>query len=1379
MAKPEILWTFLPNGIRDGKLRFSAAVSIRLPEDAGPKPNLGLFPEILAWAETVRGLAFDLQFEKGAPLEARRTSPDPDPELWQAIFQPDSPVLPFRFADLTKSPVLAYPVRNVQAFLAQQYINVAAESPEEPPPMEKLFRNEGLAQIRLKPVTDPRFSAAVQPRTTASVMAQSVRNKVESQKVRAVPVESRPSPPQDFYLLRLYHQPKNKTVPDPKTKQPVAQKTAIKPPELDFHQAMSHLTSYPALMRLLGLAVDLEVALPALRPAGNGLVKVVARGRDDRSPWTRYTLDLIKGVFAAAPKSSKPEIVDGFLDLSDDDLFDIVEVDVDGAGLKTAELADKAEDHETGELPALRSAGLSVVRTGNAVVVADRFRAALELNQAFLKRKELTFFAEDLVQGYRVDVWDETAQKWHSLCQRAGTYAFLRNGREVALEDEGFVSQGVTQAADGSSDDVYTHESIFAWDGWSMVAPRPGRAIDPDANVADLQSKAATAFRLETRFKPSPGSLPKLRFGNRYRLRARAVDLAGNSVGPESTDAAKAIPAPPREARVYARFDPVAPPVVVLREAAKQGESVDAVVIRSFNDAVAKDAAPTGETAERHVVPPKTSQLGAETHGKFDAEGGGLRKDLYAMIVQKDIGEIKEIEPGEEIDLPYFPDPWAQGVVVRGLPGFKAGDPLRIDFTGDWPALKPLRLRIVEGGQPASWDAADRVLTVPLKKSDVVTLQLSCWFPQPVLPHLGLFRWLEKPDLVLPPKILQAPQATRPLLIVPEGVKRRATDAERVAAAGAWRTTTVSSNEAGRMTAQLSPAGQVRVSQAAQAAGVRQQAVPPAVKLPELGPVFQLPKIDLTRLRKIALDGSHWMMTPPRTLTLIHAVQQPLGLPGAKSFGVTRILGQTHASFDAELEVHGSSSQKFDLAAVWKEPVDNVREPSWRMINGAAHVLEQTLARGATSFAMGGRSWHRHEFGDTKYRQVTYTITATSRFREQMPAEIASEAAKLIRKSEPVTIDVPNAAPPAVPGIVYVVPTFGWDRQREPGKLTSLRKGGGLRVYLDRPWFSSGDGELLGVILAGPQGAAPAAMTSAAPAGMTRAASGRTAASGQTARAAQLRPQAAPKLKAAAAGLIAPPVPEALKPYVTLWGADPLWRAGAIETPEYPLPADFGLAVEVQSGLAAPDLPGVAGFTAVGHKVEFDEERGLWFCDVEIDPHDAYVPFVRLALARFQPISVPGAHLSKVVTADFIQLAPDRTVSVTFNRSNPKELAIAVGGASYVQAAAGSGPGEIEVTLETQGPNLPEEVGWNEVPRSAVTLKAQRVASAEPGNFLWGGKMTLPADIKSKPYRVAVREFETFVSDESAAPVRTAAVAAPPPKKVRRLVFAETFRLFD
>jgi hypothetical protein len=47
------------------------------------------------------------------------------------------------------------------------------------------------------------------------------------------------------------------------------------------------------------------------------------------------------------------------------------------------------------------------------------------------------------------------------------------------------------------------------------------------------------------------------------------------------------------------------------------------------------------------------------------------------------------------------------------------------------------------------------------------------------------------------------------------------------------------------------------------------------------------------------------------------------------------------------------------------------------------------------------------------------------------------------------------------------------DRSRtiEPdGRRRHVRKGGGVRVYLERPWFSSGEGELLGVVLAnGPE----------------------------------------------------------------------------------------------------------------------------------------------------------------------------------------------------------------------------------------------------------------------------------------------------------------------
>lgn len=1362
MAKPEIVWAFLPNGIKDGKLRFSAAVSIRLPEEAGPKPHLGLFPEVLDWAETVKGMTFDVQFDKAAPVEAQRVSPDPDPELWRAIFQPDSPVVPYRFTDMSRRTVFAFPVKHVQSFIAQQYINVAAESPEEPPAIERVFRSEALAQIRLKPVTSPRFAGAVQPRTTEQVLAQTMRTTVDRQKVKAVPVSAKPAPPQDFYLLRLYHQPRNKAVVDPKTKKAVVQRVPLAPPELDFHQAVSSLTNYPALMRLLGLAADLEVEMPAGKATASFIARVAPRGRtDDKAPWTRCNLNTSKGVFEAAPRASKPEVVDGFLDLSDDEKFDLVLIDVDGAALKTAELADTAEDQTAGDLPALRSSGFSVVRTGNAVILAEALRTSQEHHQAITGRREPTFYAEDLVQGYRVDVWDDGSKSWHSLCKRIGSYSFLRNGRTETLEDEGFVSESVTEAADESSDDLYTHESLFGWDGWSLVAPRPGKTIDKDDRADDIQSRAATAFRLETKFRPAPGSLPRLRFGGRYRLRARAVDLAGNSVGLGSDDASKAIPAPPKEPASYARFDPVAPPVVALREEPKRGETVDEVVIRSFNDGIEKDTVPGGEVAERHVVPPKTSELGAETHGMFDASGGGVRKDVYGLIAEKDPGQLREIEPAEEVELPYFPDPWAKGVVVRGLPGVPSDKPMRIEFEGEWPQARPFRIRVVEGDRPAEWNASARVLTVHLKKSDVATLRLSCWFPEPMLPNVGLYRWLEKPELAIPKRILQAPQASGPLLVAPVGI--RTVEAEKAGdAAGAGATAKV---QPGRVQAQQ-----------AQPQAARVQVAPAR----ELGPVFQLPKINLTKIKALALNASHWMMTPFRTVVLTHAVQQPLGKPGQKKFGIVRGLGETHAAFDAELDVHGSSSQKFDLDADWKEPVDNVAEKVWKTLDGAAHVLEQTLGRGVTSFKMSDPTEHRHEFGDTKYRRVNYTLTETTRFREQMPEGIASNVQLLIRKSDPITVNVPNAAPPAMPRVVYVVPTFGWERKRELGKFTSLRKGGGLRVYLERPWFSSGDGELLGVVLSSTPGV-PTERVAAAGPGMTVSGAAQTRAAGTKIQAVRPKVQAKAQVAAKGARLVLPSVPDALRPYVTLWGLDPLWRAGTIATPEYPLPGDFALAEEVLGGLVIPELPGTRAFTAVGHRPEYDEERGLWFCDIEIDPHDAYFPFVRLALARFQPISVGGAHLSKVVTADFIQLAPDRTVSLAFNRSNLREMSVTVSGASYVQATAGSGPGVVEVALETRNLALPEEVGWAEVPNTSVVLKAQRVARAEPGNFIWAGKLTIPKGIQIKAYRVAVREYETFLSDEpdmaAKRPATTARAVAL--KKVQRLVFAETFPLFD
>ncbi|MGB9836443.1 MAG: hypothetical protein ACPLRX_06870 [Candidatus Saccharicenans sp.] len=1321
MAKSTIMWTLCPNGIKDGKLRFSAAVSIRLEEDsAGKTPSLNLFPEILNWPETVKAIKFRVLYDRKKspePVEVRRVSPDPELELWQAIFKPEAPVFNFKMADLSQNLVVSYPVKNVLTFVASTYLNVAADSPEEPPPIEKLFHSDGLAQIRLKPITDVRFARTVQLRTTQQVMAQSVRREAESQKIKAVQVTPIPQPPKDFFLLRNFYKPKNRVTVDPKTRQPIIKKVPITKPQVDFHQALAFISNYPALMRLLGLALDFEMEVPPDFPA-SGWIKFVPEGRSDETPRTAYNFDLARGVFEAAPGKRPAEVINGFLNLADEDQYDLIQLDVDSIALKTAELADTAEAKEKADLPALRSSGLGVVRSDKARSLAEVFVRAVELNNDLLKKKELTFYAEDLIQGYRVDVWDEKSRTWHSLCQRIGTYRFLRLDRELTLEDEGFISEAVTQSADESSNDIFVHESLFHWDGWSLVAPRPGKTIDPDDNPRAIENKAISDFLLETRFKPKPGSLPRLRYGVGYRLRARAVDLAGNSQPVENPDDRYAIPGPSKPPFTFSRFDPVPSPQVILREAPKSGENVDHVVIKSFNESLAKDSIPTTQVADRHIAPPKISQLDSEFHGMFDG-ASGLKPEVYSLICQRDGGQFREIEPGEQLELPYFPDPWARGACIRGLP-YGAPDPMMVEFSGEWPNFQPFRIRLQEGNQPARWDSSSRVLTVFLKKGESVTLRISCYFPERFLPIQGLYRWLEKPERIIPQKVMQPPRGL--------------------------------------------PEGQAQVLK-----------------------TLQPPKIDLTRLRTISLQGRNWLMTPFREITLMHATLQPVGRPVNKSLEAERGLGQTSAVLFGEFELHGPSTSKAELLADWKEPVDYLNEPGPRIVNGSAQVLEFKIEPTVTSLTLTPKPEsskstvqprmattalvkapstpvYRHEFGDTKFRKVNYRLLTTTRYMEQFPAKELPEETGYTRSSDPVEVKVLNTAPPAMPKIVYVVPSFRWERSRQGGTFKSTRKSG-LRVYLERPWYSTGEDELLAVIL-------PPGIT------ITPRKPLATPVSRQNEPQSSQRIQPLAQKRAVTGGfqINVPPVDERYKPYVTMWGTDPIWRSGPLAPPEYPGSEAFPSAVEVMNDLPLLELPEDKKFTAVGHQVEYDEERRLWFCDLEFDPGQAYFPFIRLALARFQPNSVPGAHLSKVVVTNFAQILPERNLTVSISPATLKDITISLSGVSYLQGYAGGGPAEVEVALETKQLNLDEELGWEPVKDAVITLKPQRASASEVGSFIWQGTLTLPKGISPKDYRIVVREYELFDTDELDKTARTVAAV---PQKYKRLVYAETIKLQD
>lgn len=80
------------------------------------------------------------------------------------------------------------------------------------------------------------------------------------------------------------------------------------------------------------------------------------------------------------------------------------------------------------------------------------------------------------------------------------------------------------------------------------------------------------------------------------------------------------------------------------------------------------------------------------------------------------------------------------------------------------------------------------------------------------------------------------------------------------------------------------------------------------------------------------------------------------------------------------------------------------------------------------------------------------------------------------------------------------------------------------------------------------------------------------------------------------------------------------------------------------------------------------------------------------------------------------------------------------------------------------------------MPNASVTLTPQRAGAGEVGTFIWKGTLKIPSGLKLQDYRIAVREYELFDTDEID---KTARAVAAVPKKYKRLVYAETIKLLD
>jgi hypothetical protein len=423
--------------------------------------------------------------------------------------------------------------------------------------------------------------------------------------------------------------------------------------------------------------------------------------------------------------------------------------------------------------------------------------------------------------------------------------------------------------------------------------------------------------------------------------------------------------------------------------------------------------------------------------------------------------------------------------------------------------------------------------------------------------------------------------------------------------------------------------------------------------------------------------------------------------------GIEREPGETSVHLFGSVAVSAATTERIDMVAEWQETVDDpgLGEPTER--DCSAHVFRLPVAladefRGdsnpedvpcklndssLTFNTMAGASRTppvpaKHEFGDTKHRTVQYRAIAGSAFREYFPAEFA-DTADLSVEGRPVTFNVLSSAPPAAPRVLYGIPTQAWQTSTDGPTITRRRRGGGIRVYLDRPWYSSGEGELLGVLVARET-----------------------------------------------------PLPhEAAYSMVSLIGRDPVYVSESLNS----LTADsFPAHVASATGLSLPAALDHLGVTVLGHRPTYDSQTGRWFCDVDIDTQGAYFPFVRLALTRYQPDSLPGLHLSPIVLTDIVRLLPDRTLTVT----TQTPLGVSVAGPAY-QEPEGA---HMIARLERRDPTVSDDViGWRVIPGTITQLRPQ---FDEEGHLLASlGQVPVPPPQPGEIRRLAVMEFERLPSD--------------------------------
>lgn len=406
---------------------------------------------------------------------------------------------------------------------------------------------------------------------------------------------------------------------------------------------------------------------------------------------------------------------------------------------------------------------------------------------------------------------------------------------------------------------------------------------------------------------------------------------------------------------------------------------------------------------------------------------------------------------------------------------------------------------------------------------------------------------------------------------------------------------------------------------------------------------------------------------------------------------------------------------------------------------------------------------YEHDLGDTRHRTVYYRPLAVSRFDQFFP-----EAERMLNpcpgpydgssadqdaavRWDRVEIPATTRPHPPVLHDQNVVFEFEppWGDEAAAWKATSegwvfLRsRRSGVRLWLERPWYSSGSNETLGVVCWG----------------HTRVRQGEV---------------------------------ERYLRVVSRWGTDPIFEETVGPTTDmgvivrddftYALddsPADLTIPPssssqftssiqpkDAKDSTAAPHAGAPGGDDAAlalaVHQPKFHPDARLWFCDIFIRPR-RYTPHISLSVVRYQPFALPSCAVSESVRVDWMQIQPPRTMRLQANVNGTLRIEIVVTGT--FPASLREDRRLILCRLErfpkslrpanVASANLPE-LGWKDVPLPAEEIpaadleatldeneKTRRFASESARRFLPGLPLALGQTEQGVSYKV---EFEVASS---------------------------------